>query len=179
MAFSERLKDAKNRSTDKTQFRGKGKRLTAVDKTQKIKDIITRTPIKLRMNGCDMQSRKCLPVSFTPGLQWSVTRSFVYCFVDRCLSFCPVSFDLCVFCLLFTASEYSFGIFKLTFSSALGGKTLGKQFLMYVMLLYTLGYVRRFDIYDNCINFANLYTLCHILRLSCHCFQVTEAPSWL
>jgi hypothetical protein len=54
MAFSERLKDAKNRSTDKTQFRGKGKRLTAVDKTQKIKDIITRTPIKLRMNGCDM-----------------------------------------------------------------------------------------------------------------------------
>jgi hypothetical protein len=42
-----------------------------------------------------------------------VTRSLVLCvcFVDRCLSFCPVSFGHCVVCL-FTDSYYPFGIFN-------------------------------------------------------------------
>ena len=44
-----------------------------------------------------------------------VTRSLVLCvcFVDRSLSFCPFSFGHCVAILLFTDSDYPFGIFKL------------------------------------------------------------------
>ena len=35
----------------------------------------------------------------------------LYCFVDRCLSFCPFSFGHCDVCPM--ASDYSFNIFKL------------------------------------------------------------------
>jgi len=46
---------------------------------------------------------------------WFVLLYLVYvCFVDRCLSFCPLSFDHSVLPVLrFTDSEYHFGIFKL------------------------------------------------------------------
>ena len=47
------------------------------------------------------------------------------CFIDRCLSFCLFSFGHCVVCLLlFTDSDYPFGIFKLlswTYISVLSG----------------------------------------------------------
>jgi hypothetical protein len=54
--------------------------------------------------------------AFTP--VFSVVRGariyvFVYCFVDRYLSFCPFSFDHCIACP--SASDYLFGIFKLLF----------------------------------------------------------------
>ena len=54
---------------------------------------------------------------FTPGLSGvRVTRSLVlvYVFIDRCLSFCPLSFGHCLSVLLrYADSDYPFGVFKM------------------------------------------------------------------
>ena len=92
-------------------------------------------------------------LEFRPGFPWGSCYSifsFMWCFVDRCLSLCPFYFGHYVVCFRLTESDYLFGIFKLFFilkmQNCLGIVNLNFTYLF--NMRYVCNYWKNMEMYS-------------------------------